>query len=224
MYLAGVKVGLKHVLGAHRVYENVYIYDSGGQRAGLAQGQPLQRCDAAQEPASRAHVASPSDGLRSDRPCVELWGVSLAACAYRANPQQANGRTAGTSAAPSASGSTHGKATSTYARRDARRARKRGGPSAESCVRCPLLFSRTTEFLHIRKNPMIGLHRTFYASSGNCCRESICTFCETELEKEGNSQTTPCISWPARPVVRRLLPMTSCTSPHVGARGVTSGK
>src|SRR5689334_12405103 len=62
---------------------------------------------------------------------------------------------------------------------------------------------------------MIGLHRTFYASSGNCCRESICTFCETELEKEGNSRTTPCISWPARPVVRRLLPITSCTSPHV---------
>src|SRR4029450_8086312 len=64
-------------------------------------------------------------------------------------------------------------------------------------------------FLHLRKNPIIGLHRTFYASSGNCCRESICTFCETELEKEGISHTTPCISWPAHPVVRRLLPITS---------------
>jgi hypothetical protein len=82
----------------------------------------------------------------------------------------------------------------------------------------------TTVNCRATKNSIIGLYRTFYASIGNCCRESICTFCETELEKEGNSQTTPCISWPARPVVRRLLPMTSCTSPHVGARGVTSGK
>src|SRR5213078_3450264 len=44
----------------------------------------------------------------------------------------------------SSSGPIFGKNPSTYSRRDARRARKRGGPSAESCVRCLLLFSRTT--------------------------------------------------------------------------------
>src|SRR5437764_6257264 len=46
----------------------------------------------------------------------------------------------------SSSGPIFGKNPSTYSRRDARRARKRGGPSAESCVRCLLLFSRTTKF------------------------------------------------------------------------------
>src|SRR5437764_8901709 len=45
----------------------------------------------------------------------------------------------------SSSGPIFGKNPSTYSRRDARRARKRGGPSAESCVRCLLLFSRTTK-------------------------------------------------------------------------------
>src|SRR5205823_14982880 len=33
-------------------------------REGLAHGQPLQLCDAAQEPASRSHIAYPSDGPR----------------------------------------------------------------------------------------------------------------------------------------------------------------
>src|SRR5262245_53591331 len=42
---------------------------------GLAPGQPLQLCDAAQEPAARSHPAYPSDGDRSDRPCLELSGV-----------------------------------------------------------------------------------------------------------------------------------------------------
>src|SRR5438045_1507437 len=44
-------------------------------REGLAHGQPLQLCDAAQEPASRSHIAYPSDGPRADRPCLELWRV-----------------------------------------------------------------------------------------------------------------------------------------------------
>src|SRR5262249_38722592 len=113
-------------------------------REGLAHGQPLQLCDAAQEPASRAHLAYPSDGPRSDRPCLELWGAYLAAGAYRSSPQQAAGRTDDTFADSSSSGPIPGKNPSTYSRRDARRARTRGGPSAESCVRCPLLFSRTT--------------------------------------------------------------------------------
>src|SRR5215475_3392201 len=116
-------------------------------REGLAHGQPLQLCATPQEPASRAHVASPSDGPRSDRPCLELSGVYLAACAYRSRPQQADGRTDCTSADPSSSRPAPGKGTSIYAPKDARRARKRGGPSAESCLRCPLMFSRTTRYI-----------------------------------------------------------------------------
>src|SRR5205823_3298945 len=50
----------------------------------------------------------------------------------------------------SSSGPIFGKNPSTYSRRDARRARKRGGPSAESCVRCLLLFSRTTDYTENR--------------------------------------------------------------------------
>src|SRR5205823_20600 len=113
-------------------------------REGLAHGQPLQLCDAAQEPASRSHIAYPSDGPRADRPCLELWRVYLAAGAHRSSPQQADGRTGHMFADSSSSGPIFGKNPSTYSRRDARRARKRGGPSAESCVRCLLLFSRTT--------------------------------------------------------------------------------
>src|SRR3954454_402763 len=39
---------------------------------GLAHGQPLQLCDAAQEPAPRPYIAHTSDGHWPNRPCVEL--------------------------------------------------------------------------------------------------------------------------------------------------------
>src|SRR5215467_8516236 len=57
----------------------------------LAPRQPLQLCDAPQEPAPRAHPAYPGDGHRADRPCLELSGVCLAASAYRPSPHQAEG-------------------------------------------------------------------------------------------------------------------------------------
>ena len=118
-------------------------------REGLAHGQPLQLCDAAQEPASRSHVAYPSDGPRSDRPCLELWGVWLAASAYRSRPHHADGRTACTAADPGSPGPTSWQDPSTTSCRGARSVRKRDSPSAESRVRCSLLFSRTTEYLRL---------------------------------------------------------------------------
>src|SRR5947208_7758861 len=85
-----------------------------------------------------------SHGHRADRPCLELSGVCLAASAYRSCPDQAEGRTDCTAAEPRSPGSPSWQETSTYACRDASRERKRGSPSAESCARDPLLFSRTT--------------------------------------------------------------------------------
>src|SRR5215510_10347628 len=76
---------------------------------------------------------------------MELSGVYLAASAHRSRPHQADGRTDCTSADPSAPGPTYWKDTSTYAYRDSSRERARGSPATESCVRYPLLFSRTTE-------------------------------------------------------------------------------
>src|SRR5215510_8112620 len=77
---------------------------------------------------------------------MELSGVYLAASAHRSRPHQADGRTDCTSADPSAPGPTYWKDTSTYAYRDSSRERARGSPATESCVRYPLLFSRTTRF------------------------------------------------------------------------------
>src|SRR5206468_3552384 len=96
--------------------------------------------------APRAHPTHPSPGHRSDRPYMELSGVYLAASAHRSSPHQADGRTDCTSADPSAPGPTYWKDTSTYAYRDASRERARGSPATESCVRYPLLFSRTTVY------------------------------------------------------------------------------
>src|SRR4029453_9090861 len=114
---------------------------------GLAHGQPLQFCDAAQEPAPRAHAAHPSDGHRADRPCVELGGICLAASTYSSRPHPADGQTDCTSTHPSSPGPSSWKDTSTYAYRDASRERTSSSPSTESCVRDPLLFSRTTKTL-----------------------------------------------------------------------------
>src|SRR5262249_39084631 len=74
-------------------------------REGLAPGQPRQLCDAAQEPAPRSYTAHPGDGYRSDRACLELSGVYLAADASRPSPYQADRRTPCTSADPSPPGS-----------------------------------------------------------------------------------------------------------------------
>src|SRR6266478_4015539 len=57
----------------------------------LAYGQPLQLRDAAQEPATRPHATHAGDGDRPNRPCVELSGVYLAACAYRSGPGATDG-------------------------------------------------------------------------------------------------------------------------------------
>src|SRR5678815_1204035 len=73
---------------------------------------------------------------------MELSGVYLAASASRPNPHPAARRTDCTAADPGSAGSTAWKDTCTPCCRDER---KRGSPSAKSCVRCPLLFSRTTE-------------------------------------------------------------------------------
>ena len=87
--------------------------------------------------------AYPSDGHRADRPCLELSGVYLAAGAYRSSPHQADGRTDCTAADPGSPGPASWQDTSTTSWRGDRRARKRDSPSAESRVRCSLLFSRT---------------------------------------------------------------------------------
>src|SRR4030095_13339653 len=108
---------------------------------GLADGQPLQLCDAAQEPASRSHPAYASDGHRVDQPCLELSGGYLASGAYRSSPHAADGRTDGSSADPRSPGPIRRKDTSTSCWQDKQ---KRGSSSAESGVRCLLLFSRTT--------------------------------------------------------------------------------
>src|SRR5205085_865403 len=138
-------------------------------REGLAHGQPLQLCDAAQEPTSRSHIAYPSDGPRADRPCLELWRVYLAAGAHRSSPQQADGRTGHMFADSSSSGPIFGKNPSTYSRRDARRARKRGGPSAESCVRCLLLFSRTTAKFSLEESHIQFLEQCKRYGFKLCC-------------------------------------------------------
>src|SRR5205085_5222058 len=76
----------------------------------------------------------------------------------------------------SSSGPIFGKNPSTYSRRDARRARKRGGPSAESCVRCLLLFSRTTLFSHLAYK----FTRILVAP---CIRVLLCPACERLTER-----------------------------------------
>src|SRR4030095_10118245 len=88
---------------------------------GLAHGQPLQLCDAAQEPAPRSPPAHPGDGHRVDRPCLELLGICLAAGAYRPSPHQADERTDGTFADPGSPGPTCGQDTSTSCWRDERK-------------------------------------------------------------------------------------------------------
>src|SRR5262249_33825353 len=73
---------------------------------GLARGQPVQLCDAPQEPAPRSHAAYASDGHRAGRPCLELSRVYLAAGAYRSCPHPADGRTDCPAADPSSPGPT----------------------------------------------------------------------------------------------------------------------
>src|SRR5262249_44498000 len=101
-----------------------------------------------------------------DRPCLELSGVYLAAGAYSPCPHPTDGRTDCTSADPSAPGPAQEQDTNTSCG-DYRRERKRGSLSAESCLRCPLLFSRTTkngimEKLFSRKNEFSLDDRTLW--------------------------------------------------------------
>src|SRR5678816_4093002 len=84
---------------------------------------------------------------------MELSGVYLAASASRPNPHPAARRTDCTAADPGSAGSTAWKDTCTPCCRDER---KRGSPSAKSCVRCPLLFSRTTPEAYKDSIVMLG--------------------------------------------------------------------
>ena len=99
----------------------------------------------------------PHKSLRQGRtPCTpamaigltdHVWsyrGVYLASGAYRPSHHEADGRTDGSSADPGSPGPTRGKDTSTSCGKDNQ---KRSSSSAESGVRCPLLFSRTTATL-----------------------------------------------------------------------------
>src|SRR4030095_2446901 len=111
-------------------------------RPGLVHAEPLQLCDATQEPPARPYVPHPGDGDRSHRPHLELLGVYLAARACRPNPDNADGRTndaiidSGTPAAQRSS------TDEVPAWGDARSGRSRSG---EGCLRGSLLFSRTTQ-------------------------------------------------------------------------------
>jgi hypothetical protein len=104
----------------------------------------LKFLHSAQEPVSRSPLAHAGDGHRVDRSCLELSGVYLASGAYRPSHHEADGRTDGSSADPGSPGPTRGKDTSTSYGKDNQ---KRSSSSAESGVRCPLLFSRTTATL-----------------------------------------------------------------------------
>jgi hypothetical protein len=101
---------------------------------------------ALEEPAPRAYTTSPSPGQRSDRPYEELWCVCVAPSIPRACLHQADGRTDCPAAAPGSPGPTSGQDTSTDADQDSNSERKRGNRCAESGVRDPLFFSRTTVF------------------------------------------------------------------------------
>src|SRR5215211_7714785 len=108
----------------------------------LADGQPLQLRDAAQEPATRPHATHAGDGYRPDRPYVELSGVYLAAGAYRSGPEATDGSPYHPSADPgTASTSQRQNPDEVFAGRGAR-GQARG--HSEGCLRCSLLFSRTT--------------------------------------------------------------------------------
>src|SRR5262245_15398904 len=71
---------------------------------GRGPGQPGPLCNVTHASAPRAPAAHPREGPRADRPCRERSGVPLVSGAYRSSAYPAEGRTAGTAAAPSSPG------------------------------------------------------------------------------------------------------------------------